>query len=54
MSPKTSYIEACLKPGGFIYWLERTYQIEQPAEVEVDPLLIWVRDTETMDLCPIK
>lgn len=54
MAAKTTYIEACLKPGGFIYWQERTYQIEPPAEAGLDPLLIWVRDTETMELLPLK
>lgn len=54
MGSKTTSIEACLKPGGFIAWRERVYQIEPPAGAGVDPLLIWVRDTETLELLPLK
>lgn len=54
MGSKITFIEACLKPGGFISWRERIYQIEQPAGASVDPLLIWGRDSETRELLPLK
>lgn len=53
-SPKPKYIDPGLKPNTFFYWRQRIYQIEQPADIAPDPLLVWGRDMETAELIPIK
>ncbi len=46
----STYLEQRLKPGYFIHWQNRIYQVEQPDEAGPDPLTIWLRDVETTEL----
>jgi hypothetical protein len=49
-----TYLEQRLKPGYFVHWQSRIYQIEQPAEAGPDPLTIWLRDVDTTELRDIR
>lgn len=49
-----TYVEQRLKPGYFVQWQSRIYQIEQPDEAGPDPLTIWLRDVDTMELRDIR
>jgi hypothetical protein len=49
-SPNITYLEQRLKPGAFVSWQNRIYQVEQPAEAGPDPLTVWLRDVETTEL----
>ena len=49
-SPNPTYLDQCLKPGHFVYWQQRIYQVEQPEEASLDPLTSWLRDVETREL----
>lgn len=44
---KTHYLDSCFKPGSFVYWRQRTYQVEQPNHAAIDPLTIWLKDIKT-------
>lgn len=51
---KATYLEQRLKPGYFVHWHSRIYQIEQPDEAGPDPLTIWLRDVDTTELRDIR
>lgn len=53
-SSQAKYIDEGLKPNSFLYWQGRTYQVEQPEGTELDPLVIWSRDMETLELIPFR
>ena len=44
---KTICLDPCFKPGSFVYWRKRTYQVEQSDRAAFDPLTIWLKDVET-------
>jgi len=51
---KVGYAGQCLKPDSFIYWQGQIYQIERPDEAETDPLMIWIKNIETLELTTIR
>lgn len=51
---KTSCLDPCFKPGSFVYWRKRTYQVESSGGAAVDPLTIWLKDIETGEVIDFK